>query len=235
MPAANAAADKKAEKPKLAKEEKERIAAKQNVDLSQQTFKEYQKYNSDLQSAFKKADSQKTTAVKQATDAKNAYMKINDKLSKAKNERMPSAAIQELNAQASKLKEALKQKESAEAVATKSADGLEKDLKSAQKALKDSEGAIKKAKKRAQGAEKTYQQYLKKQGQQQKEKAKKQAEKKKKQDAVVKKEQQKVKALEKAQSKLASQKKQDAKELKNKQKALEKEMKQLEKLKAKSK
>ena len=104
IPAANAA-DKKAAAPKLSKEEKERIAAKNNLDLSQQTLKEYQKYNSDLQSAFKKADSQKTTAVKQATDAKNAYMKINDKLSKAKNEKMPSSAIQELNAQACKFVE----------------------------------------------------------------------------------------------------------------------------------
>ena len=95
----------KAAAPKLSKEEKERIAAKNNLDLSQQTLKEYQKYNSDLQSAFKKADSQKTTAVKQATDAKNAYMKINDKLSKAKNEKMPSSAIQELNAQACKFVE----------------------------------------------------------------------------------------------------------------------------------
>jgi hypothetical protein len=97
------AADKKAPPTvRLTKEEKERLEARKNLDLSQQTLKEYQKYTSDLQSAFKKADSTKTTAVKQATEAKNAYLKINDKLSKAKNEKMPTSAIQELTGQAGK-------------------------------------------------------------------------------------------------------------------------------------
>lgn len=98
IPAANAFGEKKtpAAAPKLSKEESERNSSKKNLELAQASLKEYQKYVSDLTAAYKKAGNTATSTQKQATDAKNAFMKANDKLSKAKSQKMPSSAIQEL-------------------------------------------------------------------------------------------------------------------------------------------
>jgi hypothetical protein len=81
---------------KLSKEERERIDSKKQYDLSQQTLKEYQKYVSDVNAAYQKADSNAQALQKQVAAAKNAFIKQSDKLSKAKNDKMPSSAIQEL-------------------------------------------------------------------------------------------------------------------------------------------
>jgi hypothetical protein len=85
---------------KLSKEEKERNAAKANLDLAQQTLKEYQKYVSDLSSANKKANSLAESTQKQAIAAKKQFVATSDKLSKAKSQKMPSSAVQELTKEA---------------------------------------------------------------------------------------------------------------------------------------
>ncbi|KAL3904400.1 MAG: hypothetical protein SGILL_010084, partial [Bacillariaceae sp.] len=89
IPAANALGGTKKEAttaaaaaPKLAKEESERNASKKNLELAQASLKEYQKYTSDLTAAYKKAANVAQSTEKQATDAKNTFMRTNDKLSK---------------------------------------------------------------------------------------------------------------------------------------------------------
>jgi hypothetical protein len=89
--------------PPLSNEEKERLAAKKNLDLSQQTLKEYQKYVSDAKQADKKASSEFTTASKAAEAAKKQYVAASDKLSAAKSQKMPTTAIQELSRDAGTL------------------------------------------------------------------------------------------------------------------------------------
>lgn len=96
VPPAVALGKKDAPAVKLSKEEKERNAAKANLDLSQQTLKEYQKYVSDLNSASKKANSVAESTQKQAIAAKKQFVATSDKLSKAKSQKMPSSAVQEL-------------------------------------------------------------------------------------------------------------------------------------------
>jgi hypothetical protein len=93
----------KAPRVKLPKEEKERLDAKKNLDLAQQTLKEYQKYVADVSSAFKKADALQQSTTKQSTNAKMAFVKASDKLSNAKSQKMPSSAIQELSKDAGAL------------------------------------------------------------------------------------------------------------------------------------
>jgi hypothetical protein len=89
--------------PALAKEEKERLVARKNLDLSQQTLKEYQKYVSDSKQADKKASGELAAASKAAEAAKKQYVAMSDKLSKAKSQKMPSTAIQELTVNAGTL------------------------------------------------------------------------------------------------------------------------------------
>lgn len=86
--------------PPLSNEEKERLAAKKNLDLTQQTLKEYQKYVSDSKTADKKAAGEFATASKAAASAKKMFVAASDKLSAAKSQKMPAAAITELTADA---------------------------------------------------------------------------------------------------------------------------------------
>jgi hypothetical protein len=87
---------KKQPQPQLSKEERERLDSKKYLDLCQQSLKEYQKYVNEISVAAKQADNIAQASIKQASQAKAAYIKQSDKLSKAKNERMPNSAIQEL-------------------------------------------------------------------------------------------------------------------------------------------
>jgi hypothetical protein len=81
---------------KLSPAEKEKIAAKQQLDLSANTIKEYEKYVSVAKEADSKAFKAVTTAEKPFAAAKSKFIVDNDKLTAAKSQKMPTSAIKEL-------------------------------------------------------------------------------------------------------------------------------------------
>jgi len=91
------AKQEKVEVKKLAPEEKNKIAAKDSLDLANSSLKEYSK----LASEAKSADTKATSALKKqesiTASAKKAALASNDKLSAAKNQKMPQTAIKELS------------------------------------------------------------------------------------------------------------------------------------------
>jgi len=207
------AAVKAVETPKIVSgEEKDLKKAKLNLNVSKETLKAYQKLSSDAKSADKKALSALELATKNASTAKNAYVTVSDKLSAAKNQKMPQSAIKELSANAAILKGVSNEKDTIFNNASKTASKTAKEVKMAEKGIKESEKVIKKAEKSVKKAEKSFKGYSKA--------VKKQ----------VKKQEQKVKALESQASKLKSMKEKETKELSSKQKAVESEVKNLKNL-----
>lgn len=85
---------------KLAKEEVERIESKKTFELSQQSLKASEKFFADAKKADQQAANAYQAAVKTTETAKKVYVSASDKLSAAKNQKMPSAAIQELSEKA---------------------------------------------------------------------------------------------------------------------------------------
>ena len=94
--AAPAKAEKVAVK-KLASEEKEYIEAKNSLSAAQSSLKEYQKRSSDAKNADNKAVSAFKTQEKQYEKAKATMVAGSDKLSSAKNQKMPQSAVKELS------------------------------------------------------------------------------------------------------------------------------------------
>jgi hypothetical protein len=95
------AAEKTAKAPKLPKEEQERVDAKKNYELSQQTVKAYEKILADAKKADSTAAKTLESTTKSVEYAKKEFVTASDKLSMAKSQKMPSAAIQELTAKTS--------------------------------------------------------------------------------------------------------------------------------------
>lgn len=94
--------EKEQEKIKLAKmsqAEREQYSAKKNLDLSDKTIAEYQRYLSEAKAADGKANKAVEAAEKVATPAKKAFVAATDKLSSAKSQAMPQSAIKELSGQ----------------------------------------------------------------------------------------------------------------------------------------
>ena len=87
---------------KLAPEERNKITAKQNLDLSEQSLKEYTKYASEAKGAEAKASAAFKAQEKIVATAKKTVITDSDKLSAAKNQQMPQAAIKELSVKAGK-------------------------------------------------------------------------------------------------------------------------------------
>lgn len=87
---------------KLAPEERNKIMAKQNLDLSEQTLKEYTKYAAEAKTADSKASAALKAQEKTLAAAKKAVISDSDKLSAAKNQKMPQTAIKELTTKAGK-------------------------------------------------------------------------------------------------------------------------------------
>jgi hypothetical protein len=100
--AKKAAEAKKAEFKKLAPEEKNKIVAKKNLDLAEQTLKEYTKIASDAKAADAKAITAFKAQEKVVAEAKKEASASLDKLSVAKSQKMPQAAITELSEKAGK-------------------------------------------------------------------------------------------------------------------------------------
>ena len=96
------AADKTTSK-QLSKEEQELIKAKKDYELSQQTLKAYEKLVSENKKTEQNAGQKLDSATKAAEQAKKTFVGASDKLSTAKNQKMPSAAIQELTTKSSTL------------------------------------------------------------------------------------------------------------------------------------
>jgi len=82
---------------KLAPEEKNKIEAKKNLDLAERTLKEYTKIASEAKSTDSKASNALKSQEKVTADAKKAFLAVSDKLSAAKNQKMPQTAIKELS------------------------------------------------------------------------------------------------------------------------------------------
>ena len=91
---------KKDDVKKMAPEEKNKIVAKKNLDLAEQTLKEYTKIASDAKSADSKATTAFKSQEKIVTGAKKTVIATSDKLSAAKNQKMPLMAIKELSEKA---------------------------------------------------------------------------------------------------------------------------------------
>ena len=87
---------------KLAPEERGKITAKKNLDLSEQTLKEYQKYVASAKAAESKASTALKAQEKVVASAKQAAIADSDKLSAAKNQKMPQTAVKELVTKAGK-------------------------------------------------------------------------------------------------------------------------------------
>lgn len=87
---------------KLAPEERNKITAKQNLDLAEQSVKEYTKYAAEAKGAEAKASAALKNQEKIVAAAKKTVITDSDKLSAAKNQQMPQAAIKELSAKAGK-------------------------------------------------------------------------------------------------------------------------------------
>lgn len=87
---------KKADLKKIAPEEQNKIAAKKNLDLAEQTLKEYTKIASDAKAVDAKASSAFKGQEKIVAGAKKTVAATSDKLSAAKNQKMPQTAIKEL-------------------------------------------------------------------------------------------------------------------------------------------
>jgi hypothetical protein len=92
----------KAPEKKLAPEEKNKVTAKKNLDLSEKTLKEYEKYVSDCKGADNKASAALNSQEKVAAAAKKAAITDSDKLSAAKSQKMPQTAIKELTTKSCK-------------------------------------------------------------------------------------------------------------------------------------
>lgn len=220
---------------KLAPEERNKITAKQNLDLAEQSLKEYTKYAAEAKSADAKASAALKAQEKIVATAKKTVITDSDKLSAAKNQQMPQAAIKELSAKAAQSKDTLKVEEKKLADLTKTASKAASDLKNAEKGVSQSKDAIKNAKKKLEKAENEYKNYTKKVQEQKK----KEAEQEKKAKAAAQKalqdEEKKIKELEAEQKRLATLKETSQKELEKKVKLLEVEKKALEKMKATTK
>jgi len=220
---------------KLAPEERNKILAKQNLDLSEQTLKEYTKFATEAKAADAKASTALKAQEKIVAAAKKTVISDSDRLSAAKNQQMPKSAITELSIKAAQSKDILKTEEKKLADLAKTASKASSDLKSAEKGLSQSKDAIKNAKKKLEKAEKAYKDYTKKVQDQKK----KEVELEKKAKAAAQKalqdEEKKVRALEAEQKRLASIKESSEKELEKKAKLLEAEKKALEKLKSTTK
>jgi hypothetical protein len=87
---------------KLAPEEKIKITSKQNLDLAEQTLKEYQKYVSEAKGSDKKASAAFKAEEKVVAAAKKVVISDSDKLSAAKNQKMPQTAVKELTTKSGK-------------------------------------------------------------------------------------------------------------------------------------
>lgn len=87
---------------KLAPEERNKVTAKKNLDLAEQTLKEYQKYVSEAKGTESKASAALKAQEKVAAASKKAAIADSDKLSSAKNQNMPQTAIKELTVKAGK-------------------------------------------------------------------------------------------------------------------------------------
>ena len=87
---------------KLPGPERNRIVAKKNLDLAKQTLKEYQKYAMELKGVENKAESALQAQEKVTNNVKKQAIADSDKLSSAKNSKMPQSAIQELAMKAGK-------------------------------------------------------------------------------------------------------------------------------------
>lgn len=81
---------------KLPGPERNRIVAKKNLESAKQALKDYQKYAMELKGVENKAESALQTQAKIAANVKKAAIADSDKLSSAKNSKMPQSAIQEL-------------------------------------------------------------------------------------------------------------------------------------------
>ena len=77
------------------------VTAKKNYELSQQTLKAYEKLVSDNKKTEQNALKSLEVATKSTEQAKKSFIAASDKLSTAKNQKMPSAAIQELTTKSS--------------------------------------------------------------------------------------------------------------------------------------
>jgi hypothetical protein len=91
---------KKVDVKKLAPEEKNKIDAKKGLDLAEQTLKEYTKIAADAKSADSKASTAFKSQEKVVAGAKKTLVATSDKLSAAKNQKMPQTAIKELSEKA---------------------------------------------------------------------------------------------------------------------------------------
>ncbi len=87
---------------KLAPEERNKITAKQNLDLSEQTLKEYTKYAAEAKTVDAKATAALNAQEKLVASVKKSVISDSDKLSAAKNQKMPQTAITELTTKACK-------------------------------------------------------------------------------------------------------------------------------------
>lgn len=93
---AKQAAPEKVDLKKLPSEERNKIVAKRDLDLAQQSLKEYQKIFSEAKSAESKASAAVKSQEKMVDSAKKTVIQDSDKLSKAKSAKMPASAIKEL-------------------------------------------------------------------------------------------------------------------------------------------
>ena len=91
---------KKEDMKKMAPEEKNKISSKKNLDLAEQTLKEYTKIASDAKAADTKATNAFKSQEKIVTGVKKNVIATSDKLSAAKNQKMPQTAIKELSEKA---------------------------------------------------------------------------------------------------------------------------------------
>jgi hypothetical protein len=87
---------------KLAPEERNRVIAKKNFELSQESLKEYTKYVSEAKTAETKAVNAFKTQERVVATSKMLLISDSDKLSAAKNQKMPKSAITELTSISSK-------------------------------------------------------------------------------------------------------------------------------------
>jgi hypothetical protein len=86
----------------LAPEDRNLVIAKKNCELSQESLKEYTKYVSEAKMAESKAVNAFQTQERVVATSKKLLISDSDKLSAAKNQKMPTTAITELTSISSK-------------------------------------------------------------------------------------------------------------------------------------
>lgn len=216
---------------KLPAEERNLIIAKDNSEIAGKTLKENTKKASDSKATVSKVSSDYAAQQKAVASAKKRLIADSDKLSRAKNDNMPSSAIKELSTVSATSKNAFKTQESKLSGLSKTLSTAEGNAKKAESSVKSSTKEIKTTAKKTKGAEKALSKYKVKVQKQQKKDA--EAAKKAKQAAqnAKKVQQKRVSSLEDQAKKLKSDQEKIAKEVANKQKTIEAEQKNLAKMK----